>query len=318
MAHEAEIHVVFGTGPLGMAVIRELHQQGIPVRVVNRSGLADLPAGVEIRAADAYHAEEARNAAQGASVVYQCAQPAYHEWEAFFPSLQVSILDAAAYHGAKFIAGENLYMYGEVDGKLREDLPFRPTTRKGRVRAQMAETVQEAHQTGKLRTAAARGADFYGPMVLSSTLGERVFFPLIQGKSASLIGKLDQPHTYTYVSDFGKAMVTLGTHDSALGQAWHVPSPPTLTQRELVTLAAQLAGVNPRMSGTGRLVLFLAGLFSPGARETVEMLYEFERPFVMDDSKFRRVFGDIDTPHVQGLSTTLAWYQEHNRSVGRT
>ncbi|MFN2196347.1 MAG: hypothetical protein ACK2UW_09520 [Anaerolineales bacterium] len=65
MAHEAEIHVVFGTGPLGMAVIRELHQQGIPVRVVNRSGLADLPAGVEIRAADAYHTEEARNAAQG-------------------------------------------------------------------------------------------------------------------------------------------------------------------------------------------------------------------------------------------------------------
>lgn len=309
MENHADLHVVFGTGPLGKAVIKELHHQGKVVRAVNRSGQAALPEGVEIVAADAYQADAAREAAQGASVVYQCAQPAYHQWEALFPSLQASILDASAHHGARFVAGENLYMYGEVNGKISEDLPFRPTTRKGQIRARMAEAVLEAHHSGKVRTAAARGSDFYGPMVLDSTLGERVFLPLIRGKKASLIGKLDLPHTYTYVHDFGKAMVILGTQDSALGQAWHVPNPPTLTQRELVTIAAQLAGTPAQMSGMGRLMMSLGGLFIPEARETVEMMYEFEKPFVVDDSKFRDAFGDIDTPHEQGLRATIEWYR---------
>lgn len=310
MENQAELHVVFGTGPLGKAVILELHRLGKSIRAVNRSGQADLPKAVEIMAADAYEADSASKAVRGASVVYQCAQPAYNQWEALFPKLQATILDAAAGQGAKFIAGENLYMYGEVSGKIHEDLPFRPNTRKGKVRAQMADAVQEAHQRGKVRTAAARGSDFYGPMVLDSTLGERVFLPLIQGKKASLVGKLDLPHTYTYIHDFGKAMAILGTNDSALGQAWHVPNPPTLTQREIVTLAAKAAGVPASMSGMGRLMMSLGGLFIPEARETVEMMYEFEKPFEVDDTKFRQAFGDIATPHEQGLRATIDWYRE--------
>ena len=38
-----ELHVVFGTGPVGLAVMRELHAQGKRVRLVNRSGTAAAP-----------------------------------------------------------------------------------------------------------------------------------------------------------------------------------------------------------------------------------------------------------------------------------
>jgi nucleoside-diphosphate-sugar epimerase len=226
-----------------------------------------------------------------------------------------SVLAGAA--GAKFIMGDNLYMYGDTNGRpLREDLPLAATTRKGRTRAQMDEMIMAAHQAGQVRAAIGHGSDFYGPGVLDSTLGERAIVPALQGKSASLIGKLDLPHTYTYIKDFGRALVILGQRDEALGQHWNVPNPPTLTQRELMTLFFQEIGLPPKMSGMGKLMMTLGGLFVPEARETAEMMYEFEKPFVVDDSKFKRAFGDIATSHQEAVKATVAWYRQHHRDQG--
>ena len=260
-----ELHVIFGSGPLGQAVMRELVQRGKRVRLVNRSGKApqDAYSGVQVIAGDAYNLDFTRQACQGAAVVYQCAQPQYQDWAEKFPLLQANILEGAASAGAKFIVGENLYMYGEVNGPIHEGLPYGAQTRKGRVRGEMAKAVLEAHRSGKVRAASARGSDFYGPEVLDSTLGDRAIIPALQGKSASLMGQLDLPHTYTYIDDFGKAMVILGERDDALGQAWHVPNPPTLTQRQLMTLFFDEIGKPPKMSGMGKLMLSLGGLFVP-------------------------------------------------------
>jgi uncharacterized protein YbjT (DUF2867 family) len=48
-----ELHVVFGTGPVGLSVMDELVKSGAQVRLVNQSGKADVPAGVEVRGGDA-------------------------------------------------------------------------------------------------------------------------------------------------------------------------------------------------------------------------------------------------------------------------
>lgn len=310
---DSDLHVVFGTGPLGMSVMQALDQQGRKVRLVNRSGKAPqgVPTSVEILGGDADNLDFARRACSGASVVYQCAQPRYWEWEKKFPALQASILEGAASARAKLVVGENLYMYGEVTGPIQEDLPYAAQTRKGRVRAAMSQALLEAHRLGNVRVALARGSDFYGPLVLDSALGERAILPALQGKSASLGGSLDQPHTYTYIEDFGKAMAILGSRAEALGQAWHVPNPPTLTQRELMNLFFNEIGKPPKMSSVGRGMMALAGIIIPGARETVEMMYEFEKPFVVDSSKFIRAFGDIATPHAQAVKKTVAWYREN-------
>ncbi|MFZ5910359.1 MAG: SDR family oxidoreductase [Chloroflexota bacterium] len=307
-----ELHVIFGSGPLAQATMRALLERGKTVKMVNRSGKrpADVPAQVEIVGGNAYSAEFTRAATQGATAVYQCAQPEYHQWATKFPPLQAAILEGAAANGAKLIVGENLYMYGDTDGQpIHEGLPNAAQTRKGRVRGQMAEALLEAHRSGKARVAIARGADFYGPGVLSSTLGERAILPLLRGKPAEVIGALDLPHTYTYINDFGEALAILGERDEALGQAWHVPNPPTLTQRELVTLFFKEAGLEPKFSVMGKIMLTIGGLFVPAARETVEMLYEFEKPFVVSAEKFVRAFGDIAAPHETAVKETLAWYR---------
>lgn len=309
----SDVQVVFGTGPLGRAVMNELVQRGQTVRLVNRSGqLAEAPAGVEVIAADAYSVEAVRRVTQGATVVYQCAQPPYTEWATRFPSLQAVILEGAAANGARLVIAENLYMYGAVDGPLHEGLPHRAHTRKGKVRAAMTEAALAAHQAGKVRVALGRGSDFFGPWALGAAAGERVFYPALAGKTAQFTGRLDIPHTQTYIEDFGRALVILGARDEALGQAWHVPNDrPNLTQGQFADLIAQALGKPVKAGGMGSLMMRLGGLFIPEARETVEMMYEFNRPFVVDSRKFEQTFAMSATPIAEAVRTTVAWFQAH-------
>ncbi len=249
--------------------------------MVNRSGKrpADIPHDMEIIAGDAANPEFTRTVAAGAQCVYQCAQPAYHEWVEKFPPIQAAILEGAAANGAKLIVGENTYMYGDANGRpLTEDLPYQPHTRKGKVRAAMAEALFEAHRLGRVRMASARGSDFFGPGVLDSAAGDRVFGFAVEGKAAQFTGRLDVPHTYTYIDDFGEAMAILAENEEALGQAWHIPSSqPAITQREFGELIYQALGAPPKITSMGKFMMRIGGLFVPAARETVEMMYEFEQ-----------------------------------------
>jgi nucleoside-diphosphate-sugar epimerase len=311
---KSELHVIFGTGPLGQAVMRELLTRNVRIRMVNHSGKATVPESVEVIGTDAYDSQNTRAVTQGAEVVYQCAQPDYTQWPTLFPKLQSSIVQGVAASGAKLVVGDNLYMYGSFKGSLREDLPNTAKTRKGRTRAQMAEALIDANQQGIVRVAIARGSDFYGPGVLNSAMGDRVFPAILAGKSASAVGNLDLPHTYTFIEDFGKALVILGEREEALGQIWHIPNAETITTREFLTLAFKEAGHLPKMSGMGKFMMRLAGIFIPGARETVEMMYEFEQPFVVDHSKYVQAFGNHATPIDKAIRRTLEWYRHHSIS----
>lgn len=307
-------HVVLGTGAIGRAVMQELLDRGKSVRMVNRSGkMPEAPAQVEVVAGNLYDPENVRALTSDASVVYQSAQPPYHQWSEEFPRLQRSIIAGLRGTGAKLVLVENLYMYGDTDGQpMTEATPYNAHTRKGRVRAEISREAFEAHKKGDLRVTAARGGNYFGPWGTGSTMGERVFFPLLRGKPAQLIGRTDLPHTHTYVNDFGRALAILGECDEADGQVWHVPNDmPRITQAELVRMFAEEAGLEPRMQSMGRWMMAIGGLFVREARETVEMMYEFEKPFVVDSSKFEKAFGMKATPMRQAIRETLEWYKNH-------
>lgn len=305
-------HVIFGTGAIGRAVADELIRRGEPVRMVNRSGtMAERPDGVEVVAADLFDPENVRRVTDGARVVYQCAQPPYTQWKEKFPPFQAAIIDGLTGSGAKLVLVENLYLYGDTDGQpIHEGLPYEAETRKGRARAKIAKEALQAHREGKVRIAQCRGSDYFGPWGVNSSMGERAIGALVRGKPAQLLGRADLPHTYTYTRDFGKAMVVLGERDEADGQAWHVPNDrPRITQGELVAMLADEAGVEPEYNTMGKLMMRLGGLFIPEARESVEMMYEFEKPFVVDSSKFEDTFGMKATHIEEAIRETVAWYQ---------
>jgi nucleoside-diphosphate-sugar epimerase len=310
MSDYGELHVVFGTGPVGMSVMDALVQRDKRVRIVNRSGRASVPEGVEVVGGDAADLTFTREASEGASVVYFALNPPYDKWPELFPGLQAGVLEGAASAGAKLIAVENLYMYGATDGRpLTEDLPYAPNTRKGTVRAGMSNDLMEAHTGGRVQVAIGRASDFFGPRVLTSAAGEQVFGRALQGKSAQVAGDPDQPHTYTYVPDIGRGLVILGEREEALGQVWHLPSPETLTTRRFVEMIFEEVGKPPRVQAAPKILLRAMGLFNPGIRETIEMLYEFEEPFVVDHSKFEQAFVEHATPLKEAIGETVRWYR---------
>jgi nucleoside-diphosphate-sugar epimerase len=230
----AATHVVFGTGPAGRAVATALVDQGARVRMVNRSGKAVI-GGVETTGGDATDPAFARDAVADAETVYFCLNaPNYHGWAEEFPPLQHAVVGAAKAVHAKLVVLENLYMYGPTVGPLRETTPINPTSSKSRTRATMSAELLEAHRRGDVRVVIGRAADFVGPGVRDSALGEFVFEPALAGKRAQTMGRPDTPHTYSYVPDVGRNLVLLSLRDDAYGRAWHLPTPETRTTRQII------------------------------------------------------------------------------------
>jgi nucleoside-diphosphate-sugar epimerase len=156
---------------------------------VNRSGRADVPAGVEVRGGDLTDSAFAADVGVDAAVVYQCLNPPYHRWAEEFPGLQAAAVGAARAAGARFVSFENTYMYGDAKGEpMTETTPMRAHTRKGNVRAAMAEQLRALHEAGDLRVATARASDYFGPRgTAQSPLGDLVIGAALAGKAARAI-----------------------------------------------------------------------------------------------------------------------------------
>jgi nucleoside-diphosphate-sugar epimerase len=304
-------HVVLGAaGGTGSAVVHELVARGSSVRAVTRRGTADAPEGVEQVAADVGTTEGARRACEGAAVVYHCAQPGYTKWPELFPPMTRAVIDGAAAAGAKLVFADNLYAYGPPDGPMTEETPERAQGKKGRTRIEMAAAVLGAHTDGRLRSTIGRASDYYGPRGPTSNVGENIMKPVVRGKRARWLGSLDQPHTLNYLEDMARALVTLGERDEADGQVWHLPAAEPLTGRQFLALAFEAAGHPAKVGVVPRPMIRIAGLFNPLVRELNETLYQFERPFVLDASKFQRAFGPFEpTPHPEAVRRTVDWFR---------
>lgn len=306
-----ELHIIFGTGPLGRFTAEALLQMGHSVTLINRSGqMVSPPLGAEVVKADALNLNSSDDILRNANVIYQCSQPAYHRWQQEFPSLQDAILNIAIRNKLKLIVAENLYMYGNTHGEpMTENTAYNPCSVKGRVRMEMSNKLFEAYMQGKVQLAVVRGSDFFGPW--EPIYGKMIFKAALQKKTINMVGDLNQPHTFTYVKDFGKALAIAGTDYRSIGRVWHVPSGKAYTQGELVELISKLLGYQVKARATGKFMLSFIGLLNKSANELVEMLYEFNEPFIMNSSAMEKTFGLTPTPMEQRIEETLDWVRKN-------
>ena len=307
-----ELHLIFGSGPVGTWTARALREMGHQVRAINRTGTrpALMPAEIDIVAADASDVRQAVEAARGAAVVYQALNPPYDKWQELFPPLQRAAMEAARAAGARYVSIDNLYGYGPARGTLTEQTKPQPNARKGRLRLAMTQEVLEAHARGDISAAILQASDYYGPGVLQSQFGERTFKPMLAGKPADVVGSADVKHAYAYIEDVGRAAAVLGTRAEAAGRVWFAPHAPAVTQREMVATACRHLGMPPRIRVISPFMMRLAGLFIVGARESVEMLYQYTEPWVVSSEAIESAFGLTPTPIEEGLKRTVNWWRK--------
>lgn len=311
----SELHVVFGSGSLGVAIVRELQRRGHRVRLVNRKGRAQLPEGgaaVEVVAGDASDPASTRAVCGGAKAVYFTAAPPYTDWPALYPAMQAGVIEGAAAAGARLVTAENVYPYGKVAGPMTEATPISPSSRKGELRARLNQELLDADRAGKVSVALGRGPDYYGPGATANTIyGERVFWPALAGKAAQVFGTLDVLHTFIYVDDFAHGLVTLGEREEAGGKIWHLPCPPALTQRALLELIYRAAGhEQAKVRAMPGWLLKLLAVFMPIMRELAEMEYQWRNDYVFEAPAFTKAFGAQHvTPHAEAVAATVAWFR---------
>ena len=305
------LQVVLGaSGGTGRSIVDELARQGRRVRAVSRGEVSGLPAGVEHVRADLYDSADAIRAVAGSSVVYHAAQPAYEQWDGNFERLNASIADATAAAGARLVFADNLYMYGPGGSPMTEGTPQRATDRKGMLRIKLAADLLARHERGALEVALGRSSDYFGPYGENTGPGERVFGAAVLGKSAGALGRVDLPHSFSYLPDLARAMILLGERDGAAGRAWHLPVTDPMTVRDFLERIYAAAGTPLKVQMAGPLMVKVLGLFVPMMREVGVVLYQWQEPWISDWSAFESAFGPFErTPLDDAIATTLGWWR---------
>lgn len=312
----SELHVVLGAGQIGARLAQLLLARGHRVRVVqlhdsNRS--ANRP--VEYIAGDMTDQPFAERATAGARVVYDCMNPPYHEWPRLLLPIARGGVHGAAKAGAKLVALDCLYMYGAPASPMREDTPHAPCSRKGELRVALEGMRLSAHRRGDLPVAIGRASDFFGPDLRFSCWNDRFFRRLLANRPGECMGDPDLPHSYTFADDIAAALVTLGA--SSETGIWHLPTAPAETTQQITTRLGRALGLDARVKAIPRWMLKGMGFFSPFMREVAEMAYQWDVPFVLDDSKFVQTFGQLATPFEQSVAKTAAWARERFGAVQR-
>jgi nucleoside-diphosphate-sugar epimerase len=305
------ITILGAGGAIGNELVKLLVAKKQPFRLVGRNPKATAGT-TETIAADLTDRDQTVRAVTGSSVVYLLVGLKYDRrvWQDLWPMIMSNTIEACKRAGARLIFFDNVYMYGKVSGPMTEETPFNPCSTKGEIRAKIATMLIDEWKSGALTAMIARSADFYGPDTQNAVPNLLVFQPFARTRKASWLVNDAVPHSFTYTPDAAQSLVQLAERQDAWNQTWHVPTTPNpLTGKEFIALAAKEFGIVPRHRVLSRPMLRIAGWFDPVVAESYEMLYQSDRPYVFDSSKFAREFGFAGTPYADGIRATAASFR---------
>jgi nucleoside-diphosphate-sugar epimerase len=300
------ILVLGAAGRFGHAAAEAFRDADWTVAGFVRPGAASrAPSEIGIVEGDALDRAAVAAAAEGADVVLHALNPPYTEWPKFALPHAYAAIEAAEAAGATLMFPGNVYSYGAgMPEVLDEATPMQPTSRKGKLRAEIEQRVREAAERG-VRTIILRAGDFYGggrgswfDLVITRDLRHgRVTYP----------GPLDVVHAWAYLPDLAAAMVRLAERRATLGAfatfgfAGHA-----VTGQEM---GAAIAAALKRRLMVRRMGWWLVktfGQLTALGRELSEIEYLWRTPHRLSGEKLKSVLGDVShTPFADAVAATL-------------
>lgn len=304
-------HVVVGAGLIGRRVAQRLIERGDRVTLLTRRG-TELP-GARAMAADASDTATHIAAAEGSRTIFLCANPAIYsaeEWAAVWPPIFRAAIAAAHDVGAGLVVMGNLYPYGVPDGPMTEHSPENTTSPKGLIRKAGWAAVKAAHDAGELRGVEVRASDYFGPGAgATAMLGERFFVPLLESRTARVVGDPAAPHSWSYLDDIAATLIAAGDFRGEWGRIWHVPSGEPHSRLEIADTVNEWFGTHGKVAAIPQLALRALALGSPQLKGVLDESYQFRHPFVIDASDTERMLGVHATPWERALRDTVQSYR---------
>jgi len=296
-------------GAIGVELAKALKIYTNEIRLVSRNP-KKVNESDELMSADLLNTDDVRKAIDGSEIVYVTVGFPYSAkvWKDVWPKFITDVIAACKEFNAKLVFFDNIYMYDpKYLDRMTEETPINPPSKKGKIRAEVAQMIMDEVKAGTLTALIARSADFYGPGIKnSSMLNETIIKPLSIGGKANLLGSVNSKHSYTFTPDAGKATALLGNTADAYNQVWHLPTAAEpFTGAQWTWLIASELGIKPRYQRVSTYMVWILGFITPIMKEILEMMYQNKTDYIFDSSKFEKRFGINPTPYHIGIKETI-------------
>jgi nucleoside-diphosphate-sugar epimerase len=300
--------ILGANGTIGSVLTKELVNYTNKIRLVSRNP-RKVNESDDLFPADLSNPAFVDQAVEGSDVVYLVIGFDYNlkVWEEKWPTLMRATINACIKHNARLVFFDNVYSYDiNAIPHMTEESEYNPPSRKGAVRKQISQMLMDEVKAGKLMALIARSADFYGPDNDKSFANEMVYKNFLKGRRANWFIDADKKHSFTYTPDAAKATALLGNTDDAYNTVWHLPTDKnTLTGREFIELFSKEMKVPNKLVVMPMWMVRLAGIFVPVLKEMREMMYQYDRDYFFDSSKFDKRFNFKTTTYQEGVRMTV-------------
>ena len=314
-------HVIFGTGPVGVALAHALEASGRTVISIPTNEYGSDPYGIDVMRGDPTDFEFALRACSGAEAIYSCLNGPVNEWKSQFPPIVDNLIEVAEATGAKLVHWDLAHMYEKTRDPITESTPNSAQTDPATVLVELADKIINATWTGRIEGVIGRSADVFGPGAIGpefgSSFGGRVFWPAIEDSEISVVGDIESPRSMAFVDDVAAGLITLADVPDSGGHVWHLPSAPPISPSELVSMVVAQARSSAEVGSSPRHIRGCALLHLKIVRadisEVQHELHALDRRFVLNHSNFTMAYGEQVTDHSTAIRKTLAWYMAHPR-----
>lgn len=298
--------IIGGNGTIGKEVAIQLHKMNIPVRIASRSPRKVNP-NDQLFTLNVFNEDSVLEGIKGSAVVYLILGLPYKDkiWLNSFPKAVRSVINACKKEGSKLVYFDNVYMYGQVNGWMYEDLPEKPASVKGTARMIAADLILEEIKNQQIQAMICRSADFYGDYPAFDII-KQIAQALEKGKNAMILFTDDKKHSLTYIRDAAKAVAFLAQQPEAYQQIWHMPTDPNaLTGKQLVRIIAKILNKESRYKIINKWIIRFLSLFNVPLKELLKLSYQWENDYLFSSDKIEKAFGIKAVPYEQGIRSHL-------------
>ena len=301
---KGSILVLGAAGRLGTVAAETFRDAGWNVKGLVRPGRGGaVPRKIE--AIEAVTRDEAIAAAQGCDVVLNALNPVITEWRKNALSLAYAAVAAAESNGATLLFPGSVWNYGRaMPPVLDETTPMRPTARKGGMRVEIEQRIQEACDRG-MRAIVLRAGDFFGGGI--GSWFDLVIAKDIERSRLTYPGPLDVEHAWAYLPDYAKTLVRLAERRASFAPCETFGFPGhAVTGREFIAAIETVTRSKFTRRTMSWWFLKSFGQLLAMGRELSELEYLWRVPHRISGDKLKAAIGEIPhTPLPDAIAASL-------------